>query len=129
MPRLATGVDLVEIARFEQAVARHGERFLDRIYTARELESCREHLVSLAVRWAAKEAVAKALGTGIGEVAWTDIEVLPGASNEPKLHLLRAAARKSQELGLHTWSLSLSHTDTYAVAVVIALGSDDNGQQ
>ena len=121
--RLSTGIDLVEIARLEEAITRHGKRFLERIYTAGELAEMGRNLPSLAGRFAAKEAVAKALGTGIGLVAWREIEVLHGPQREPVLHLHGAAASRANVLGLYTWSISLSHTRTHAVAVAVGLGN------
>jgi holo-[acyl-carrier protein] synthase len=123
--RLSTGIDLVEIARLEEAITRHGKRFLERIYTPGELAEVGRNLPSLAGRFAAKEAVAKALGTGIGLVAWREIEVLHGPQREPVLHLHGAAASRANDLGLCNWSISLSHTHTHAVAVAVALGSED----
>ena len=74
---LSSGVDLVEIQRLQAAIDRHGERFLNRIFTPRELEEVGQNTASLAARFAAKEAVSKALGTGIGPVNWHEIEILP----------------------------------------------------
>jgi holo-[acyl-carrier protein] synthase len=120
--KLATGVDLIEIERIQEAIARHGERFLRRVYTDRELDLCGQASASLAVRFAAKEAVAKALGTGIGEVRWQDIEILRDDMRAPVLHLHGDAQKLADSLGLQTWSVSLSHTDTHAIAFVVALG-------
>lgn len=117
---LATGVDLVEIERFRSAVERHGERFLNRIFTPTELKEVGENIYSLAARFAAKEAVSKALGTGIGAVGWHEIEVLRGAHREPVLHLHGEARRLADELELRRWSISLSHTHTCAIALVVA---------
>ena len=119
---IRTGVDLVEIERLQEAIDRHGRRFLERIYSPQELAEARGNLASLAGRFAAKEAASKALGTGFGPVAWREVEVLHGPARQPLLHLHGAAARLAEEQGLHTWSLSLSHTHEYAVAVVVALG-------
>ena len=120
--KLATGVDLIEIERIRQAMQRHGERFLARVYTSQELAEVGEDAASLAVRFAAKEAVAKALGTGIGRVGWREIEILRGPALEPVLRLHGAARRLAEENGLHTWSISLSHDHTHAIAMVVALG-------
>ncbi len=120
--RLSTGIDLIEIGRLEDAISRHGSRFLERIYTPQELEEVGRNLPSLAGRFAAKEAVAKALGTGIGLIAWREIEVLRGAERAPVLHLHGSAASRAKELGLCSWSISLSHTHTHAVAVAVAIG-------
>jgi holo-[acyl-carrier protein] synthase len=119
---LANGVDLVEIERFQAAIQRHGERFLLRVFTELELGEVGQNTASLAARFAAKEAVSKALGTGIGPIAWREIEVLRGEARQPVLHLHGEAARRAETLGLSTWSLSLSHTQNYAIAMVVGSG-------
>lgn len=119
---LVTGVDLVEIERLESVIERFGDRFLNRIYTPRELEEFGHNTASLAVRFAAKEAVAKALGTGIGVVRWQEIEICRGPERQPVLRLDGAAADLASKLALKHWSLSLSHTHHYAVAFVVASG-------
>ena len=120
--KLATGVDLIEIARIEEVVSRHGKHYLERIYTPAELEQCGRRAESLAGRFAAKEAVAKALGTGIGNITWKEIEVLGDEQNAPVLTLHGLAEQKAKELGLVTWSVSISHSQSHSVAVVVALG-------
>ncbi|MEP7137298.1 MAG: holo-ACP synthase [Chloroflexota bacterium] len=120
--KLATGVDLIEIARIEEVIARHGKRYLERIYTPAELEYCGKRTESLAGRFAAKEAVAKALGCGIGDVSWQDIEVLGGEQNAPVLTLHGEAIRRADALGLLTWSVSISHSQSHSVAFVVAMG-------
>ncbi len=122
---LRTGVDTIEIARVQAAIDRHGDRFLQRVYTEGELADCRGRAESLAARFAAKEAVAKALGTGIwrGGVSWSDIEVRRhSTSGAPILLLHSAAGDLAEELGLTEWSLSLSHDRTHAIAFVVAQG-------
>ncbi len=119
---LRTGVDLIEISRIEEVIARHGKRYLERIYTPAELEQLGHETESLAGRFAAKEAVAKALGCGIGDVGWKDIEILGDEQNAPGLTLYGAAADKAKELGLQSWSVSISHSMSHAVAVVVAAG-------
>uniref|UniRef100_A0A7C1JW07 Holo-[acyl-carrier-protein] synthase n=1 Tax=Caldilinea aerophila TaxID=133453 RepID=A0A7C1JW07_9CHLR len=121
---LRTGVDIIEIERVRAAIDAHGERFLRRVYTEAELACCGDRVESLAARFAAKEAVAKALGVGVWRegIAWTDIEVLRDERGAPALHLHGAAAALAAEQGLVTWSLSLSHHRTQAVAFVIAMG-------
>ncbi len=120
---LRTGVDLIEISRIEEVVARHGERYLERIYTPAELEQCGKSNESLAGRFAAKEAVSKALGTGIGDVAWKDIEILGDEQHAPTLTFYGTADQKAKELGLQNWSVSISHSASHAVAVVVAVGA------
>ena len=121
---LRTGVDMIEVARVEEAATRHGERFYQRFFTPGERAYCGQRFASLAARFAAKEAVAKALGTGIGDVSWQEIEVVSGERNKPEVRLYGAAARLAAELGLTTWSLSLSHTHEHAIAFVVAMGED-----
>ena len=121
--RLATGVDLLEIQRLRDAVATHGKKFLQRVFTERELEANAQKMESLAARFAAKEAVAKALGCGIGDVSWKEIEVLRAESGAPQLVLHGAAERLAREQGLATWSLSLSHSQSHAIAMVVAIGN------
>ena len=95
---------LIEIARIEEVIARHGKHYLERVYTPGELEQCGKRAESLAGRFAAKEAVAKALGSGIGNISWRDIEVLGDEQNAPILTLHNAAKQKASELGLTNWS-------------------------
>ena len=123
---LRTGVDIIELERLRVAIERHGQRFLQRVYTPDELTQCGERLESLAGRFAAKEAVAKALGTGIWRhgIGWTDIEILRDpTSGAPLLTLHHAAAHHAQALDLDEWSISLSHTQTQAIAFVVAQNS------
>jgi holo-[acyl-carrier protein] synthase len=119
---LYTGVDLVEIDRIRQAVDRHGERFLQRVYTSQELEDCGSNYKSLAVRFAAKEAVSKAFGTGIGEVGFKELEIVRLASGAPEVRLLGKAAELATLMGILNWSISLSHSENVAVAFVIGYG-------
>lgn len=126
--QLASGVDLIEICRVRKALDRHGERFLSRVFTPLELEDLGPEpaakAASLAARFAAKEAVAKALGTGIGQIGWLEIEIRRGPAGEPRLYLYGEAARLAQARGLQHWSVSLSHTAEHAVAFVVAAGTD-----
>ncbi len=115
----AIGVDIVEIERVQHSITRFGPRFLKRVYTEQELTYCNGRVSSLAARWAAKEAVAKALGTGIGDVRWQDIEVINDANCRPSLVLYGVAATLAAQLGIDTFSISLSHTKDYAVAFVV----------
>lgn len=123
MTSLRSGVDVVEVDRIDKAILRHGQRFFDRFYTRQELIDSDGQTPSLAARFAAKEAVAKALGTGIGEVAWKDIEVVTGPRREPTLRLHGQARELADSLGLTDWAISLSHTDQHAVAVAVAFNT------
>ena len=120
--KLRTGVDLIEIDRFTSACERHGARLLERLFTPDELIENRGKTASLAARFAAKEAVTKALGTGIGKISWHDIEITRGSAGEPVLKLLGTAKDQAESLGLNVWSLSLSHTQNHAIAFVVAMG-------
>lgn len=127
MEVLGHGIDLVETARIGQMLDRHGRRFLDRCFTPSEQAYCNENdrrrVERLAARFAAKEAVLKALGTGWRDgIAWTDVEVVREPSGQPGVKLQGQAADVARRLGIGAWLLSLSHTDTHAVASVIALG-------
>ena len=121
---LRTGVDLLEIDRLDSVRTAIRERFLKRVYTQRELEQSGNQNDYLAGRFAVKEAVSKALGTGIGWVRWQDIETLDGPRGEPVLHLHGNAAKIAELLGLTMWSVSISHTKQHAVAVAVALGEN-----
>jgi holo-[acyl-carrier protein] synthase len=121
---LRSGIDLVEIQRFEELAPNIRERFFQRVFTARELELTGESLASLAGRFAVKEAVAKALGCGIGPVGWKDIEIHRGPNGEPVLELHGAALAAASALGLETWSVSISHTGGLAIASAVAVGPD-----
>jgi holo-[acyl-carrier protein] synthase len=120
--RVVSGVDLIEIERVQQVLDRHQERFLAKVFTPAEISAAGRSAASLAARFAAKEAVAKALGTGIGPVGWLEIEVLQGPERQPLLSLHGEAARLAAEAGLQSWSISLSHSQTHAVAVAVAIG-------
>jgi holo-[acyl-carrier protein] synthase len=117
---IAVGVDVVEISRIEAVLRRHGDRFLRRVYTEGEVAYANRRASALAARWAAKEATAKALGTGIGPVAFREVEVVCNAHGRPELHLHGNAARLAAGLRLSHFALSLSHAADYALAFVIA---------
>jgi holo-[acyl-carrier protein] synthase len=113
------GVDIIEIDRIEKAWRRFGQRFLHRIYTEPELRICQEKPRSLAARFAAKEAVMKALGTGVKGISWQEIEILAKPSGEPLVRLYGKARVKADSLGLGELAISLSHSREYAVAFVV----------
>lgn len=123
------GTDLIEIARIERSVARFGEAFLRRIYTAGEVAYCmakKNSAESLAARFAAKEAGAKALGTGISRgVGWQELEVRRAPGQRPELHLSGRAAQIAAALGVTRLSLTLSHSRELSIAVVVAEGIED----
>ena len=123
---LTTGADILHIPRVEEAIAKHGERFLQRVYTAQELAYCRGRIPELASRFAAKEAISKALGVGMRIMAldgiyWHDAEVVNDPLGKPMVKLHGKAMLRAQALSLTQWALSLTHEKEYAVAFVVAM--------
>lgn len=113
------GVDIIEIARIRQAIARWGTLFLERIYTEQELQLYHDQVPSLAARFAGKEAIIKALGTRNDRgFRWKDIEILSEPSGKPAVRLHGKARRKTTRLGLGNFAISLSHSHEYAIAMV-----------
>jgi holo-[acyl-carrier protein] synthase len=117
---IAIGIDTIEIARIERALADFGERFLRRIYTERECERYATRVAELAARFAAKEATSKALGTGIRGIRWREMEVLSNRRGKPVLVLHGRAAERAAALDLVAFDVSLTHSRTDAVAIVVA---------
>lgn len=128
MHPLAHGVDLVEVSRIAVMCADHPERFVERCFTPAEQAYClgrKREAEHLAARFAAKEAVLKALGTGLSSgLFWTDIEVHRDTDGRPSIQLHNKAAQAATALGIRSWLVSLSHTQTNAIASVIGVGSD-----
>ena len=124
---LSVGVDVVELERLQRAVDRFGDRFLARIYTPEELIYACGRVPELAARFAAKEAVSKALGVGMRHlsargIAWHEVEVLSDRHGKPVLRLSGRARALAEELGLREWAVSLSHERDRALAFVVAQG-------
>jgi holo-[acyl-carrier protein] synthase len=128
MSILGHGVDLIECDRIAQVVLNHGERFLKRILTSREralAQHYRNPIPFISGRWAAKEAILKMIGTGWrGQIAWTDMEILPGELGEPMVTLTGEVARIAKVKGIHRVVLSITHTNRQAAAS--AIGTGDN---
>ena len=129
---LSVGVDVVELERVQRAVDRWGDRFLARVYTAEELVYARRRVPELAARFAAKEAVSKALGVGMRHlsahgIAWHEVEVLSNLRGKPVLRLSGRARELAEEMGLCEWAVSLSHERDRALAFVVALGDVGEG--
>ncbi len=120
--RLAVGIDLVEVERITETLARFGDRFLQRVYTEAELAIVGRNPIRLAGRFAAKEACAKALGTGIDGPRWRELECLRDAAGKPTLRLHGAAAERARALGWHSLDVSISTTRRHGIALVVALG-------
>ncbi len=128
---LGTGTDIVEIARIERSIERHGERFMKRIYTENEIAYCARFKRAgqhFAGRWAAKEAAGKALGTGIfGSVRFRDIEITNDPRGKPLLAFTGSAAELAAALGAARLHVSIAHSDSHATAVVVIEGEPPEG--
>ncbi len=122
-PVQRVGVDIIEISRISQALHRFGPRFLRHIYTESEVALCKARCEALAVRFAGKEAVMKALGTGTKGVGWREIEILAKPSGEPVVNLYGRARAKAGAMGVQQFAISLSHSRDYAVASVVGQAS------
>ena len=123
---LITGVDIIEIKRVEKVALSYGDRFLKRIYTDGEIKYCRGRAPQLASRFAAKEAVMKALGTGIRGVGWRDVEVTRKRGMAPDIKLHGRAQKRASQIGLRGLAISLSHSKEFAVASVIGESTKGN---
>lgn len=123
---VGTGIDICEVPRIAQSIARFGERFLERVFTPEEIRYClskKNSTERFAARFAAKEAVMKALGTGQRRgVTWKNIEVAHAPGGKPVLRLSGMAAEIARRLGVNQTSVSLTHTESTAMSVVIFEG-------
>lgn len=127
MQIIGTGIDLVEVSRIGRMVENHGERFLNRCFTEAEQAYAnagrKRRIEHYAARFACKEAVLKVLGTGWRHgIAWTDIEVIREPSGKPRLEISGRCLEIAEELGIEHWHISLSHTETHAIASAIGSG-------
>ena len=123
---LGIGTDIVECLRIAKMIERHGDLFIQRIYTSREIEYCsarRAATQHYAGRWAAKEAVLKAMGTGwVRGISWTDVEVRNSSSGRPTVALSGGAREVCEQRGISQILVSISHCRLHAVAYALALG-------
>jgi holo-[acyl-carrier protein] synthase len=118
---VAVGIDTIEITRIMRTLADFGDRFLRRVYTERERERYGSRVSELAARFAAKEATSKALGTGIRGIRWREMEVLSNRRGKPVLILHGSAAERAALLRLVDFDVSLTHSRTDAMAIVIGM--------
>ena len=123
---IGLGTDIVEVLRIGQMIERHGEIFLNRVYTDDEIRYCqrrKEYIQHYAGRWAAKEAVMKTLGTGWSRgVGWRDIEVCSSKSGSPSIVIRGGARETAEQLGISRILITISHCRQYATATAVALG-------
>ncbi len=133
MEIVAHGIDLVDCPRIEEMVARHGERFVQRIFTAAEqayAEANKNKIEKLAGRFAAKEAILKLVGTGWrGKIAWTDIEIINNSSGQPEVTLGGEVEKIADKLGIKHISVSITHTANFAIASAVALTQSNENKR
>jgi holo-[acyl-carrier protein] synthase len=123
---IGLGTDIIEIVRIGRMIERHGESFLNRVYTEDEIRYCqrrKESYQHYAARWAAKEAVMKTLGTGfVRGVGWQDIEVCVQRSGQPTIDVHGGARDLAEQLKIEEILISMSHSRAYATATALAIG-------
>lgn len=120
---IAVGIDIIEVRRVRKVFERHGERFLQRVFTPIEVMQCRGKAERLAGRFAAKEAISKALGTGIHGVAWREMEVVQLRSGRPSVRLHGNAKRRAEQLGLTAFDVSIADLAELSIAIAVAAQS------
>lgn len=132
MEIVAHGIDLVDFPRIEEMIERHGQRFLDRVFTAAEqayAEANKNEAEKLAGRFAAKEAILKLMGTGWrGKISWTDIEIINNPTGQPEVTLRGEVKRIAADLGIKHVSVSITHTANFAIASAVALAQSDGSE-
>jgi len=121
MQTVTNGIDLVEIERFSKIDPKIKERFCQRVFTVKEIAAADNKDERFAGRFAAKEAAAKALGCGIGDINWHDLEILNDPKGKPVLNLYGEAEKLARGIGWVSWAVSITHTSTTAAAVITAL--------
>ncbi len=121
---MAVGIDVIVISRVAKVLRKHPERFLARVYTPEEVAFCRGRVPELAARFAAKEAVMKALGTGARGLAWREIEILPNRRGKPLVYLHGLAHKRGETIGLRAIDVSLTHEGDLAIASVVGMAED-----
>jgi holo-[acyl-carrier protein] synthase len=132
MSIVAHGIDLVDCPRIEEMINRHGERFINRIFTSAEqayADKNKNRVEKYAGRFAAKEAILKLIGTGWrGKIAWTDIEVINNSSGQPQVTMDGEVKKIAEKLGITEVSISITHTANFAIASAVALAQSNENK-
>jgi holo-[acyl-carrier protein] synthase len=118
---VAVGIDIIEVGRVRKVFEKHGERFLSRVFTPNEVRQCRGKVSRLAGRFAAKEAISKALGTGLHGVAWREMEVVQLRSGRPTVALHGNAKRRAELLGISAFDVSIADLAEFSIAIAVAV--------
>jgi holo-[acyl-carrier protein] synthase len=118
---VAVGIDMIEVARVRKVYEHHGDRFLQRVFTEEEVRQCRGKVTRWAGRFAAKEAISKALGTGLHGVAWREMEIVQLHSGRPTVRLHGAASRRARQLGLSAFDVSIADLSQFSIAIAVAI--------
>ena len=121
---VAVGIDIIEVERVRKVFERHGERFLHRVFTDDEIVQCRGKVTRLAGRFAAKEAISKALGTGLHGVKWREMEIVQLRSGRPSIRLHGFAKLRAQQLGLSAFDVSIADLAQTSIAIAVAIQTD-----
>lgn len=120
---VAVGIDMIEVERIRRIYEKHGERFLARIFTENEIQQCRGNMARLAGRFAAKEAMSKALGTGMRGVKWREMEIVQLRSGRPSVRLHGIAKLRAEQLGLSAFDVSIADLTQLSIAIAVAIQS------
>jgi holo-[acyl-carrier protein] synthase len=118
---IAVGIDIIEVERVRKVFEKHGERFLHRVFTDNEILQCRGKVTRLAGRFAAKEAISKALGTGLHGVKWREMEIVQLRSGRPTVRLHGVAKLRAQQLGLSAFDVSIADLAQTSIAIAVAV--------
>ncbi len=121
---VAVGIDIIEVGRVRKVFEKHGERFLSRVFTPNEVRQCRGKVSRLAGRFAAKEAISKALGTGLHGVAWREMEVVQLRSGRPTVTLHGNAKRRAELLGISAFDVSIADLAEFSIAIAVAVQTE-----
>ncbi len=118
---VAIGIDIIEIERVRSVLAHHGDRFLQRVFTETEIQQCRGKALKIAGRFAAKEAISKALGTGMHGISWRELEIVQLSTGRPSVRLYGNASAHARELGLSAFDVSISDLASFSIAVAVGV--------